>query len=101
VGAVWLLLFPLNSLFSKHHLSRRLGKSRPQEGSPERSEHCGSPHLPVSLSPCHRHTHPTLTYTHTHTHTHMHTHTRYTSLTDMGNLSHKHTHRHAITYTDS
>ena len=99
MGAVWLLLFPLNSLFSKHHLSRRLGKSRPQEGSPERSEHCGSPHLPVSLSPCHRHTHPTLTHTHTHTHTC--THTRYTSLTDMGNLSHKHTHRHAITYTDS
>ena len=99
MGAVWLLLFPLNSLFSKHHLSRRLGKSRPQEGSPERSEHCGSPHLPVSLSPCHRHTHPTLTYTHTHTLTY--THTRYTSLTDMGNLSHKHTHRHAITYTDS
>ena len=102
MGAVWLLLFPLNSLFSKHHLSRRLGKSRPQEGSPERSEHCGSPHLPVSLSPCHRHTHPTLTYTHTHTHTCTHTHDTPHSLTwatcltntptDM--QSHTQTHRH-------
>lgn len=43
VGAVGLLLLPLNPLFSKYHLSRRLGTSRPQEGPPERSEHCGSP----------------------------------------------------------
>ena len=105
MGAVWLLLFPLNSLFSKHHLSRRLGKSRPQEGPPERSEHCGRPHLPVSLSPCHRHTHPTLTYTHTRTHTHdtprSLTWANCLTNTPTDMQSHTQTHRHTCRHTHS
>ena len=87
VGAVWLLLFSLNPLFSKYHLSRR---------DPWKDlSTVGVPHLGL-LQPLSQ-THPPYPDIHTHTHTH----TRYTPLTAMGTQSHKHAHRHAITYTDS